>query len=164
MRQVLKSGIETQVKCFRRGLHRVIPEDIVQRMAELMTVKEIELMVCGADEIDVEDWQKNTQYENGYTADSRSVRWFWEVVHTFSSQSRAALLSFATGSAQVPSGGFRFLQPELFTIQRVPVTDRLPEAHTCANTVDLPEYSSRKELERCLRFAIEETGDVFGRR
>ena len=66
---------------------------------------------------------------------------------------RAQLLSFSTGSSQVPSGGFRFLQPELFTIQRVGVTDRFPAAHTCANTLDLPEYTSKEVLEQHLRFA-----------
>jgi len=84
-----------------------------------MSLKEIELMVCGADEIDVDDWEKYTQYENGYTKDSQAVVWFWAAVRSMSHPLRAALLSFATGSSQVPSGGFRFLQPDLFTIQRV---------------------------------------------
>jgi len=162
--RVLVSGLARQVECFRRGLLRVVPLEVVQRIAELMSVKEIELMVCGADEVDVSDWEKHTQYENGYTNESQPVRWFWETVQSMSQPARAALLSFATGSSQVPSGGFRFLQPELFTIQRVAAIDRCPEAHTCANMVDLPEYTSREELQRRLRFAIEETGDAFGRR
>merc|ERR1712151_408403 len=113
-------------------------------------------MVCGADEINVDDWEKYTQYENGYSKESQAVVWFWDTVRSMAQPARATLLSFATGSSQVPSGGFRFLQLELFTIQRVAVTDRFPEAHTCVNTVDLPEYTSRDELERRLRFAVEE--------
>jgi hypothetical protein len=161
---MLISGLARQVECFRRGLLRVIPEEVISRIAELMSLKEIELMVCGADEIDVDDWEKYTQYENGYTKDSQAVMWFWASVRSMSHPLRAALLSFATGSSQVPSGGFRFLQPGLFTIQRVAVTDRCPEAHTCANTIDLPEYSSAEELANRLHFALAETGDVFGRR
>lgn len=162
--RVLISGVARQVECFRRGLLRVVPDELVQRIAELLPVKEIELMVCGADEIDVDDWERHTEYENGYTRDSQPVRWFWEAVQAMDAPMRASLLSFATGSSAVPSGGFRFLQPELFIIQRVRVTDRYPEAHTCANTLDLPEYESKEALVRCLRFAIEETGDAFGRR
>mmetsp|Transcript_83820 Transcript_83820/g.233815 ORF Transcript_83820/g.233815 Transcript_83820/m.233815 type:complete len:920 (-) Transcript_83820:177-2936(-) len=162
--RVLISSVARQVECFQRGLLRVVPSELVQRIVELMTVKEIELMVCGADEIDVEDWERHTHYEDGYTKDSQPVKWFWEVVRGMSEQTRAALLSFTTGSSQVPSGGFRFLQPELFTIQRVRVTDRYPEAHTCANMLDLPEYTSLEDLAQRLRFAIEETGDAFGRR
>lgn len=164
LNQVLISGIARQVECFRRGLLRVIPDELVQRIAELMSVKEIELMVCGADSIDCEDWEKHTRYENGFQPDSQPVQWFWEVVRKFTEAQRSSLLMFSTGSSQVPSGGFRFLQPELFTIQRVAVTDRFPEAHTCANTLDLPEYTSKEELERRLRFSMEEAGDAFGRR
>ncbi len=161
--RLLVSGLRRQVECFRRGLLRVVPEEVVLWIAKLMTVKEIEFMVCGADEIDVDDWEQHSQYENGYTKDCRPVVWFWDVARGMTQASRAALLSFATGSSQVPSGGFRFLQPELFTVQRVAATNRCPEAHTCANTIDLPEYTSREELERMLRLAISETGDVFGR-
>jgi len=164
LERLLVSGVARQVECFRKGLLRVVPDHIVQRIAELMSVKEIELMVCGSEEIDVADWEKHTQYENGYTPDSQPVQWFWDVVRRMSVEQRAALLSFATGSSQVPSGGFRFLQPELFTIQRVAVMDRYPEAHTCANTIDLPQYESREELARRLEFAIREAGDAFGRR
>jgi len=161
---MLISGLARQVECFRRGLLRVIPEEVISRIAELMSLKEIELMVCGADEIDVDDWEKYTQYENGYSKDSQPVVWFWAAVQSMPHPLRAALLSFATGSSQVPSGGFRFLQPDLFTIQRVAVTDRCPEAHTCANTIDLPEYTSAEELTSRLHFALAETGDAFGRR
>eukprot|EP00427_Karlodinium_veneficum_P032596 CAMPEP_0169194626 /NCGR_PEP_ID=MMETSP1016-20121227/6794_1 /TAXON_ID=342587 /ORGANISM="Karlodinium micrum, Strain CCMP2283" /LENGTH=969 /DNA_ID=CAMNT_0009271137 /DNA_START=1 /DNA_END=2911 /DNA_ORIENTATION=- len=164
LERVLIKGVAKQVACFRRGMLRVIPEELVQRIGELMSVKEIELMVCGVDEIDVDDWEKHTNYENGYTPQSQPVKWFWEVVRKMSQQQRAALLSFATGSSQVPSGGFRFLQPELFAIQRVAVIDRYPEAHTCANMVDLPEYKSMEELQQRLYFAVEEAGDAFGRR
>lgn len=162
--RLLISGVARQVEFFRKGLLRVVPDHIVQRIAELMSVKEIELMVCGSEEIDVDDWEKHTQYENGFTHESQPVRWFWDVVRAMAVDQRAALLSFATGSSQVPSGGFRFLQPELFTIQRVAVSDRYPEAHTCANTIDLPVYGSGEELARRLEFAIKEAGDAFGRR
>ncbi|CAK9002852.1 E3 ubiquitin-protein ligase UPL2 (Ubiquitin-protein ligase 2) (HECT-type E3 ubiquitin transferase UPL2) [Durusdinium trenchii] len=162
--RILISGVAQQVQYFQRGLLRVVPHELVQRITGIMSVKEIELMLCGADGIDVDDWEKYTEYENGYTSESVVVRWFWEVVREMPQHMRAQLLSFSTGSSQVPSGGFRFLQPELFTIQRVGVTDRFPAAHTCANTLDLPEYTSKAVLEQHLRFALEETGDSFGLR
>eukprot|EP00929_Paragymnodinium_shiwhaense_P109162 TRINITY_DN7550_c0_g1_i1.p1 TRINITY_DN7550_c0_g1~~TRINITY_DN7550_c0_g1_i1.p1 ORF type:complete len:917 (+),score=273.86 TRINITY_DN7550_c0_g1_i1:69-2819(+) len=164
LERLLVSGIARQVECFRQGLEKVVPADLLQRIAELMTVKEMDLMLCGADSIDVEDWERHTTYENGYSKTSKQVVWFWKAVRAMSSDSQSSLLSFTTGSSQVPSGGFRFLQPELFTIQRVAVTDRIPEAHTCANVLDLPEYESYEELERRLRFAVDEAGDYFGRR
>ena len=162
--RILISGVAKQVQFFHRGLLRVVPHELVQRITGIMSVKEIELMLCGSDSIDVDDWEKHTEYENGYSADSKVVRWFWDTVRQMPEHLRAQLLSFSTGSSQVPSGGFRFLQPELFTIQRVAVTDRFPAAHTCVNTLDLPEYTSKEALEQHLHFALEETGDSFGLR
>ena len=31
-------------------------------------------MLCGADGIDVDDWEKHTEYENGYTRDSKEPK------------------------------------------------------------------------------------------
>merc|ERR1712176_1160229 len=101
--RTLISGVARQVEFFRRGLLRVVPDELVQRIAELMTVKEIELMVCGVDEIDVDDWQKHTLYENGYTSDSQAVRWFWDAVRSMPNAARSVLLSFTTGSSHVPT-------------------------------------------------------------
>eukprot|EP00403_Amphidinium_massartii_P004469 CAMPEP_0178372504 /NCGR_PEP_ID=MMETSP0689_2-20121128/1384_1 /TAXON_ID=160604 /ORGANISM="Amphidinium massartii, Strain CS-259" /LENGTH=790 /DNA_ID=CAMNT_0019992423 /DNA_START=6 /DNA_END=2379 /DNA_ORIENTATION=- len=164
VQRLLFSGLDSQVAAFRQGLQRVVPEELLERIVEMLEIHEVELMISGADELDVADWEENTHYENGYSKESTPVVWFWEVVKEMSHPLRARLLAFATGSSQVPSGGFRYLQPEYFTIQRVAVSDRYPEAHTCANVLDLPEYTSKEILAQKLHFAIEEAGDAFGRR
>ena len=160
---LLIGGLRRQAGCFRRGLLRVVPEGLVLRMGELMTCREIELTICGVDEIDVDDWEGHALYENGYTKDSQAVLWFWAAVRSMAQVPRAALLFFVTGSSQVPSGGFFFLQPYQFTVHRVVAKDRCPEAHVCSNVLDLPEYASQEELESRLQFAISESGDFFGR-
>ncbi|CAE7391342.1 UPL2 [Symbiodinium natans] len=50
--RILVSGVAKQVQFFQRGLLRVVPNELV---------KEIELMLCGADGIDVDDWEKHTE-------------------------------------------------------------------------------------------------------
>ena len=37
-------------------------------------------MLCGMQEIDVADWQKNSVYKN-YTKNSKQIQWFWQVTH-----------------------------------------------------------------------------------
>ena len=50
---------------------------------------------------------------------------------------------------------FRFLQPELFTIPKGrSYGTAFPAAHTCVNTLDLPEYTSKEALEQHLHFAF----------
>ena len=40
--------------------------------------RELELMLCGMQEIDVDDWQRNTIYRH-YTKSSKQIQWFWQV-------------------------------------------------------------------------------------
>ena len=38
---------------------------------------------------------------------------------------------------------------------------RLPQAHTCFNTIDLPDYATEEMLNRKLRQALDEGGEGF---
>lgn len=40
--------------------------------------RELELMLCGMQEIDVDDWQRNTIYRH-YNRNSKQIVWFWQV-------------------------------------------------------------------------------------
>jgi hypothetical protein len=40
--------------------------------------RELELMLCGMQEIDVDDWQRNTIFRH-YTKSSKQIQWFWQV-------------------------------------------------------------------------------------
>ena len=40
--------------------------------------RELELLLCGMQEIDVDDWQRNAIYRH-YTKNSKQVQWFWQV-------------------------------------------------------------------------------------
>lgn len=42
-------------------------------------------MLCGMQEIDMNDWQKNTIYRH-YTKNSKQIQWFWQVGPAWSSQ------------------------------------------------------------------------------
>ena len=48
---------------------------------------EFQLMLCGVDEISVDDWEESSEY-TGYTAASEQVRWFWAAVRDFSAEER----------------------------------------------------------------------------
>lgn len=89
-----------------------------------------------------------------------------QIVESYSSEMRARLLQFVTGSSRVPLQGFRALQgstgavgPRLFTIHLtadVP-TQNLPKAHTCFNRIDLPPYDTYQLFYDKLTQAVEET-------
>lgn len=91
---------------------------------------------------------------------------FTQAVESYSSEMRARLLQFVTGSSRVPLQGFKALQgstgavgPRLFTIHLtndVPIQN-LPKAHTCFNRIDLPPYETYQLLYDKLTQAVEET-------
>lgn len=154
-------GIEQQFLALQKGFCELIPNQLLRPFDE----RELELVIGGISSIDVNDWKKNTRLKH-CTADVPQVVWFWQVVETYSSEMRARLLQFVTGSSRVPLQGFRALQgstgavgPRLFTIHLtadVP-TQNLPKAHTCFNRIDLPPYETYQLLCDKLTQAVEET-------
>ncbi|KAG5486166.1 hypothetical protein LSCM1_07284 [Leishmania martiniquensis] len=147
---------EDQLLRFLKGFYSVIP----RREIQCFTEKELELVISGMPNIDVEDLRTHTVYE-GYSSTSPQVRWFWEAVGSMSKEDLANLLQFATGSSKVPHGGFGHLEGSNgrslpFTISRWAVSkeDLLPQAHTCFNKIDLPVYPSAAVLKEKLMLAI----------
>lgn len=67
-------GIEEQTKAFLEGFNEVVPLEWLKYFDE----RELELMLCGMQEIDVDDWQRNAIYRH-YTRSSKQVLWFWQV-------------------------------------------------------------------------------------
>jgi len=102
--------------------------------------------------VEVAEWQRITTYE-GYTVDSKQVVCFWAVVSSFEEDELSKLLVFARGSSTLPHAGIGTLS---FVLRKVAGADRLPVAHTCEFSIDLPEYESSSELEAKLRRAMQE--------
>jgi len=153
-------GIEDQTRAFLDGFNEVVPLEWLQYFDE----RELELMLCGMQEIDVEDWQRNTIYRH-YAKTSKQIQWFWTFVKAMDSETRSRLLQFVCGTCRVPVGGFGELMgsngPQRFCIEKVGKDSWLPRSHTCFNRLDLPPYKSYEQLVEKLTFAIEET-EGFG--
>ncbi|KAM3959068.1 suppressor of deltex [Aphomia sociella] len=153
-------GIEEQTTAFLEGFNEVITLEWLKYFDE----RELELMLCGMQEVDVDDWQRNTIYRH-YTRTSKQVVWFWQFVRQVDNEKRARLLQFVTGTCRVPVGGFAELMgsngPQRFCIEKVGKDTWLPRSHTCFNRLDLPPYKSYEQLCEKLNYAIEET-EGFG--
>ncbi|XP_010542518.1 PREDICTED: E3 ubiquitin-protein ligase UPL1-like isoform X2 [Tarenaya hassleriana] len=159
---ILTNAIRPQINAFLEGFNELIPRDLVSMFND----KELELLISGLPEIDLDDLKANTEY-TGYTPASPVVQWFWEVVKAFSKEDMARLLQFVTGTSKVPLEGFKALQgisgPQRFQIHKAyGAPERLPSAHTCFNQLDLPEYSSKEQLQERLLLAIHEASEGFG--
>ncbi|KRZ87044.1 NEDD4-like E3 ubiquitin-protein ligase WWP2 [Trichinella sp. T8] len=153
-------GIQEQTKAFFDGFNEIFPIEWLKIFDE----RELELLLCGIQKIDIDDWERNTVYHH-YTPASKQIQWFWQFLRSASNEQRARMLQFVTGTCRVPVGGFAELMgstgPQLFCIEKTGKEVWLPRSHTCFNRLDLPPYRSYEQLCERLTRAIEET-EGFG--
>ncbi|RDB16805.1 E3 ubiquitin-protein ligase TOM1-like [Hypsizygus marmoreus] len=157
----LYSSISQQIESLLGGFYEIIPKDLITIFNE----QELELLISGTPDIDVDEWRAATEY-NGYTSSDPNIVWWWRALKSFNRDERAKVLSFATGTSRVPLSGFVDLQGvqgvQRFSIHKAyGASDRLPQAHTCFNQIDLPQYTSYEMLRQQLLLAINEGGEGF---
>merc|ERR1719421_1625714 len=157
----MSHGIQQQLKAFLQGFHELVPPELITPF----DANELELLISGLPEIDIEDLKRNTDY-SGYTETTPVIRWFWKCLGEMTQEQKAWFLQFVTGTSQVPLEGFKGLVgmrgPQKFSIHKAYGEDRLPTAHTCFNQLDLPDYPSEEVLQKKLLQAICEAHEGFG--
>jgi E3 ubiquitin-protein ligase NEDD4 len=157
------------------GFNELIPADLVNVFDE----RELELLIGGIADIDVDDWKKHTDYR-GYQESDEVIQNFWKVVRTWDAEQKSRLLQFTTGTSRIPVNGFKDLQgsdgPRRFTIEKSGDPAALPKSHTwyvkshyqlfslvqradgiSFNRLDLPPYKTYETLEHKMSIAVEET-------
>jgi hypothetical protein len=165
----LTDAIRSMITPLVAGFHSLLPAN---HLRNLFSPTEMRSMFLGEERVDVEDLIANTEVASGYTPESPTVGYLFDVLRGFSQDELRDFLQFVTGSTQVPLGGFRNLRGrdrqitpfrvvQLYTGADNP-DQWLPVAHTCFNRLDIPEYTSREILEQKLRQAIEESRNIFG--
>ncbi|SPO41451.1 related to ubiquitin-protein ligase 1 [Pseudozyma flocculosa] len=159
--QRLTQSIRSQIDAFLEGFNDIIPADLIRIFSE----QELELLISGLPDIDVDAWKNNTEL-HGYSSGDAVIQWWWRAVRSFDQTEKAKLLQFITGTSKVPLEGFGHLQgvqgTQRFNIHKAYGSDRLPAAHTCFNQLDLPQYESYEKLRSSLLIAMNEGGEGFG--
>jgi hypothetical protein len=148
------SLIESRFEAFRRGFALVTRE----KAYGLLEPAEMDVLVSGKEVMDWGALQRAAAYADGYAPGSLAVRWFWEIFSEFSDAQRRMFLKFATCTDRSPMGGLGNVR---LVIQRGADPDRLPVAHTCFNTLTLPDYRTKTVMTERLLLAIEHT-EGFG--
>ena len=154
----LHSSIKDQIENLLNGFYEIIPKDLITIVRHFapgsgtlsltlpqFNEQEVELLISGTPDIDVDEWRAATDYV-GYTSTDPNIVWWWRALKSFNRDERAKVLSFATGTSKVPLNGFTELQGvqgvQRFSIHRAyGENDRLPQAHTCKLILFLPEIS-----------------------
>lgn len=161
LQYLLFDSVADQLHMFLRGIYEAVPQDLLL----LFDAEEFDYLLCGSDEIDVDDWERNTVH-SVYLIGHPAKDWFWQLVRDMPNEYRHRLLQFATGSSRVPLAGFSALTSfdgKLcpFTLKAVPLVDEgYISSHACFNRFHLPLHAVRQEL-RTVLYAILDT-ELYG--
>ncbi|EQC27184.1 hypothetical protein SDRG_14987 [Saprolegnia diclina VS20] len=143
---------DAAVACVRRGLGMVVP----LRYLRLFTWRELESLVCGSPDVDIDLLQQCTEYSSCSASDMH-VTWFWDVLRAYSHDARRAFLRFVWGRSRLPRTLPEFQAGQQFKLtafDRRPADSYMPVSHTCFFSLELPRYSSHAILEARLTYAI----------
>ncbi|KAF8562447.1 hypothetical protein P879_06573 [Paragonimus westermani] len=153
---VFNRSCEAPYRAFERGFHQVCAGHALKFFRPM----ELQALVVGSDVFNWSELRQNTSYQGVYWDHHPVIEWFWEVLlNEFSVEDKKKFLRFLTGCDRIPIVGFSSLK---ITIQPMNSGDEyLPVAHTCANLLDLPLYSSKEILAQKLSVAIQQT-EGFG--
>ena len=69
------SRVQSQMSAFLEGFSQLVPLNLIKIFDE----NELELLMCGIQNIDVKDWKQNTLYKGDYNMNSKIIQWFWRV-------------------------------------------------------------------------------------
>ncbi len=148
----LRTSVERQFAAFAAGFHAVAAAGPPPSALSLLRPEELEALLCGAPDIDFAALEAGAQYGEGLWAGAPTARAFWRVAHALADEDKKRLLAFVTASDRVPIGGLGALPFRL--VRNGAGDERLPTAHTCFNTLLLPEYSSEEVLRSRLTLAL----------
>jgi E3 ubiquitin-protein ligase HUWE1 len=156
----MSASLKDQIDAFLEGFYKLVPLEVIS----IFDAQQLELLVCGLPEIDMDDLRAYTTY-HGYKQSDAQITYLWNVVRTFSKEEKALFLQFVTGTSKVPLDGFKALQgnggTKHFNVHKAYDNKLLPTAHTCFNQLDLPEYLTEEDLRQKLLIAIHEGSEGF---
>lgn len=141
----------SQLEKFKDGFASLIKPVMIQ----LFDPDEFELFLCGDPTISLEDWKKHTSYKGAFNIRHPTIALFWEMLEKMDESNKEKLLLFTTGSRRLPAEGFAGLRSSNgkkseFIIKSAfskPGENRYIVAHTCFNTLELPEYTDISKMK-----------------
>jgi E3 ubiquitin-protein ligase HERC1 len=142
-----------QLGAIRKGFNTVVPV----RSLQLLHWKELEELVCGSPNIDVEALRRHTLYRGVLSASHPVVQTLWEVLREMSQRERQQFVRFCWGRGRLPVRDSDWTQPFTLTVLNASGTtkpdDLLPVSHTCFHQLDIPLWSNKAVMRSKILYA-----------
>ena len=97
-----QESTQSQLDAIRSGFFDLIPEETVK----VFSMQELDLLINGKEDIDVDEIQSGCIYNGGYDINSKEVALFWQAMKKWTVEERGNVLRFITGTSRVPLDGF----------------------------------------------------------
>ena len=162
LRYVLVTKIRPHIDAFLSGFNLNISINNIRGF----NVGELGGLISGKKDIDINDWERNTTYGQGFDRRSVQIVWFWQFMRTLDQPLLRKLLQFSTGSTTVPIEGFAALKGQNGVLKRFEISpssdkNRLPGFKTCYNMIIMPKYDSYQDLVYKFMMALNEGAGIF---
>ena len=155
---------EPHIKAIQKGYNSIFSGTL----EGVFSTEELNFLITGQDDIDINDWKENTLYKGCYNENHPVIKMFWAKIESFNKNEIRKFLRFSTGSSSVPIDGFCSLKGlggkiQKFTIE--PLTNysaedpdeykfQKIEAKRCYHTIILPLYQNRQELDKAINIIL----------
>ena len=155
---------EEQIKYCQKGLYSLLGTDV----KGVFSVEELNFLISGLDDIDLNDWKENTIYKGDYNENHPMIKLFWEKLGNMKKNEIIRFLEFSTGTGSVPIDGFGSLKGIGGRIQKFTIEPYINysaenpnqyvfykiEAKRLYNTIRLPLYRSKQELDQAINIIL----------
>ena len=155
---------EEQIKYSQKGLYSLLGNDV----HGVFSVEELNFLLSGLDDIDLNDWKENTIYKGVYNENHPIIKLFWEKLGTMKKNEIIRFLEFSTGTGSVPIDGFGSLKGIGGRIQKFTIEPYINyssdnpeqyvfykiEAKRLYNTISLPLYRTKQELDQAINIIL----------
>ena len=158
---------EEQIRYIQKGLSSILGDGL----QGVFTEEEMNFIITGQDDIDLRDLKENIIYKGEYNDNHPVIKMFWEKLVTLNKNELIKFLQFATGSSAVPIDGFGALKDIHGRIQKFTIEPFMNfsadnpdiyefhkiESRKQYNTIIVPKYKSKKEMNDAINIIIANT-------
>ena len=146
---VVVNSIKMQAFAIACGVYDVLPYPVWH----WLSLEELGDLLGGDRSVDFALLHNSTSI-HATPANAHIINWFWESVAGMTTDERADLIQFVSGSPYLPLSGIHDREWLQIVVDESAAADSLPRSQTCFTQLFLPVYSSRAVLNAQLSTAI----------
>lgn len=143
-----------QMNAIKKGLQKLIPTPFLTTMP----YKDLEMWICGKNEVNIEMLRRHTTYK-GYKKDDEIIENFWTVCYQMKQSDKLRLIKFCYAQVRLPASDEEYEKTQTrLMIKKSTSTNNhdqmFPKADTCFFNLELPNYSTIEIMREKILVAI----------